>query len=167
MHWHKFLFKFNLYLYYYIILKTTIKKSIGFVNIENIKSCGSKYISHSRYIPAIVAKFYVLSKNIHSLSYHTGLHETERIYRNRMAPSTHVRWILVFSLRLWMRCGSSSLRATSGIHEFSQFLAWRKTLQEIWTRVYDWPHQSQSLHQYKNLGENWFSNHHKIKFSLT
>lgn len=121
------------------------------------KSCGLKvYVV----FPAIHSRnrCQVLSKNIHPLSCHAGLHETKRIYRNGMAPSTYVRWILVFSLRLRMRRGGSTVCATSGIHEFSQFLAGGKTLEEIRARVHDRPHQPQSLHQYKNLGENQSSN---------
>lgn len=83
----------------------------------------------------------------------TGLHEAQGIYRDWMASSTHVRRVLVLSLRLRVcRCGST-MCTTARLHQFSQLLARRKAFEEIRSCVHDWSHQSQSLHEYQDLGK--------------
>lgn len=93
----------------------------------------------------------VLCINIYPLR--AGIHETEGIHRDGMAPSTHVRRILVSGLRLRVRRGGGAVRTASGLDKFPELLAGGKALEEIRPGVHDRPHQPQSLHQHKNLGE--------------
>jgi len=62
-------------------------ESMNVGNVDSPSSRGPIRITSRDPFGNPVAKF----ENIHPLSRYAGLHETEGVYRNGMAPSTHVR----------------------------------------------------------------------------